>query len=51
MQTFKSSGVKVSRKVVIEAMKKKYGLGYRRIKRVSLGGNSERSKVLRSLYA
>ena len=51
MQTFKRSGLKVSSKAVIEAMKTKYGLGYRRIKRVSMGGNSERSKVLRSLYA
>ena len=32
-------------------MKSKFGLAYRRIKRVPHQGNSERNKVLRSLYA
>ena len=32
-------------------MKKQFGLGYRKIKRVSLVGNSEKNRVLRCLYA
>ena len=32
-------------------MQTKFRLSYRRIKRVSFAGNSERNKVLRSLYA
>ena len=32
-------------------MKRQYGLSYRRVKRVAHVGNSERNRVLRSLYA
>ena len=44
-------GMKVSARAVIHVMKSKYGLGYRRIKRIPYLGNSERNKVLRCLYA
>ena len=43
--------MKVSTHKVIGVMKMKFGMAYRRIKRVPLQGNSERNKVLRSLYA
>ena len=46
-----NTGIKVTAKAIIKAMRTKYGLHYRRIKRVAYIGNSERNKVLRSLYA
>ena len=52
IQQIKScTGISVSIKNVIKIMKERYRLGYRKIKRVSLAGNSEQNRVLRSLYA
>ena len=52
IQQIKScTGISVSIKNVIKVMKERYRLGYRKIKRVSLAGNSEQNRVLRSLYA
>ena len=45
------TGIKVSKTAVIRTMNEDYRLSYRRIKRVSFAGNSERNKVLRCLYA
>ena len=44
-------GQDVSAYMVLRVMKEKFRLSYRKIKRVPFSGNSERSKVLRSLYA
>ena len=41
----------VSACTVLDILKNKFQLSYRKIKRVPFAGNSERSKVLRSLYA
>ena len=41
----------VSTRAVTCLIKKQFGLGYRKVKRVSLVGNSERNRVLRCLYA
>ena len=41
----------MSTKSISCIMKKQFGLGYRKVKRVSLVGNSERNRVLRCLYA
>ena len=43
--------MQVSRRRVITVMKSKFGLAFRRIKRVPQQGNVERNLVLRSLYA
>ena len=44
-------GVEVSKRAVVGALKGKFNLSYRRVKRVSFSGNSEHNRVLRSLYA
>ena len=41
----------MSGRAVIASLKAEYGLSYRRIKRVPFAGNSEKNRVLRSLYA
>ena len=41
----------MSTKSISCIMKRQFGLAYRKIKRVSLVGNSERNRVLRCLYA
>ena len=37
--------------MVLNVLKSKFQLSYRKIKRVPFTGNSERNKVMRSLYA
>ena len=44
-------GLKVSAFKVLNVLKNKMKLSYRRVKRVPFGGNSERNKALRNLYA
>ena len=41
----------VSAYYVLDVLKKKFRLSYRKIRRVPFSGNSERNLVLRSLYA
>jgi len=44
-------GLKVSAFKVLNVLKNKMKLSYRRVKRVPFAGNSERNKALRNLYA
>ena len=46
-----SFGLSVSAYAVQKMLKEKFSFSYRKIKRVPFQGNSERNKVLRSLYA
>ena len=47
----KESTISVSISMVRNVLREKFALSYRKVKRVPFSGNSERSKVLRSLYA
>ena len=44
-------GLEVSAFKVLNVLKNKMKLSYRRVKRVPFAGNSERNKALRNLYA
>ena len=47
----KATGIKVPLRLVLSVLKKQFDLSYKRIKRVQGVGDSERNKVLRSLFA
>ena len=47
----KATGMKVPLRLVLSVLKKQFDLSYKRIKRVQGVGDSERNKVLRSLFA
>jgi len=51
LKTKEMTNVQVSTRAVLNVLKTKMKLNYRKIKRVAHAGNSERCKVLRHLYA
>ena len=46
-----ATGANVPLRLVLEVLKKRFALSYRRIKRVQGVGDSDRNRVLRSLFA
>ena len=46
-----ATGANLPLRLVLEVLKKRFALSYRRIKRVQGVGDSDRNRVLRSLFA